>query len=174
MKRVEKTMFDLDHALYILTFPGLVMRRFIRSSFARLQVTESEELMYHGNTNADMDREASPQALISICLFFINTVFGIILGSLAWLYTMTDTLLMIPCILLVWLSVTMAVHAFPSIDEAQRTWQLLQKKNTPWIAKLVGRPLAGIMLVGALGSLLQLDLIYGIAIGIGLPWLFLG
>jgi hypothetical protein len=70
---------------------------------------------------------------------------------------------------LIYLGVSIAMHAFPSTGDASAIWETLNDKATPLWLKITGYPIVGIIYLGAIGSFFWLDLIYGVAIAIGLP-----
>ncbi|HYV52983.1 MAG TPA: DUF3267 domain-containing protein, partial [Chitinophagaceae bacterium] len=71
--------------------------------------------------------------------------------------------------LLIYLGVSIAMHAFPSTGDANAIWQVMKDKKTSWAVKILGYPIVGLIYAGALGSFFWLDLIYGVAIAFGLP-----
>jgi hypothetical protein len=50
-------------------------------------------------------------------------------------------------------------------------WSAVYGKKTPLIAKLVVTPIVGLIFILALGSMIWLDLIYGVGVGLALPTL---
>jgi hypothetical protein len=65
------------------------------------------------------------------------------------------------------------MHAFPSTGDANAIWQAMKDKDTkPWV-KLIGYPIVGLIYLGSIGSFFWLDLLYGIAVAVFLPRLFI-
>lgn len=61
------------------------------------------------------------------------------------------------------------MHSFPSTGDAKSIWEAIWDKEAPILSKVVGTPLVGIIVLGAIGSIFWLDLIYGCGVVIGLP-----
>jgi hypothetical protein len=61
------------------------------------------------------------------------------------------------------------MHSFPSTGDARSIWSAIQRSNSPVVVKVVGTPLVGLIYLGAFGSMVWLDLFYGIAVVITLP-----
>jgi hypothetical protein len=70
---------------------------------------------------------------------------------------------------LIYLGVSIAMHAFPSSGDGNVIWQTLKDKTTPIWLKIIGYPIVGIIYLGSIGSFFWLDLLYGVGIAIGLP-----
>ena len=70
---------------------------------------------------------------------------------------------------LAWLGVSIAMHAFPSIGDAKCMWQAVQAPGVPFLWRLAVLPIVGFIVIGALGSVLWLDLLWGLAVTVGLP-----
>jgi len=75
--------------------------------------------------------------------------------------------------LLIYLGVSIAMHAFPSTGDANAIWQHIKEKSTPILIKIIGYPIVGLIYIGSFGSFFWLDAIYGIAIAVGLPHLII-
>lgn len=113
------------------------------------------------------------QLFISTGPFIFNTLIGALIalpGSLPVFTFQNGNLLHF---LLIYLGVSIAMHAFPSTGDANVIWETVNKKETPFWFKLLAYPIVGIIYLGALGSVLWLDLLYGMAIAIGLPRLLI-
>lgn len=70
---------------------------------------------------------------------------------------------------LIWLGVSITMHAFPSTGDAQSMWDALQNPKTTVIAKLIGMPLIGLIYLGAIGSFIWVDLLYGVGVALLTP-----
>ncbi|BAV04374.1 hypothetical protein FLA_0362 [Filimonas lacunae] len=75
--------------------------------------------------------------------------------------------------LLMYLSVAIGMHAFPSTGDANALWSSIRRETTPFWLKVLVTPVVGIMYLGALSSFFWLDMIYGLAIAIGFPKLLI-
>lgn len=108
--------------------------------------------------------------LIGIGPLFVNTVLGFVIGLfLIPVKDMKGDVGAFLTILIMWLAVSVAMHSFPSTGDAKSIWAAIWRKGAPLSAKLVGTPLVGLIYLGALGSIVWLDLIYGAAVVVGLP-----
>jgi hypothetical protein len=70
---------------------------------------------------------------------------------------------------LIYLGVSIAMHAFPSRGDANVIWEAMKESNTPVWVKIIGYPVVGLIYLGSLGSFFWLDLLYGIGVAVGLP-----
>jgi hypothetical protein len=66
--------------------------------------------------------------------------------------------------LLIWLGVSIAMHAFPSTGDADALRDAVRDKNATPFTRVVGTPLVGLIHLGAIGSMIWLDVVYGVAI----------
>jgi hypothetical protein len=71
--------------------------------------------------------------------------------------------------LLIYLGVSIAMHAFPSRGDANVIWEAMKESNTPGWVKFIGYPVVGLIYIGSLGSFFWLDVLYGIGVAVGLP-----
>jgi len=113
-------------------------------------------------------RPRSPWAwmLIAAAPWFVNTALGFGVGWTACTY-LSQGFLRWPAL---WLAVSIATHAFPSIEDATGLLESLWKENPGWFPRLVGTPLGAVMVAGAFGSLyLLLDVVWGLTWGWLLP-----
>jgi len=73
-------------------------------------------------------------------------------------------------IVLLWLGISILMHAFPSTGDAKSLVQtVLKNKEVGVGAKIITAPFIGLIYLGAVGSVFWLDLIYGIAMSMLLP-----
>jgi hypothetical protein len=73
--------------------------------------------------------------------------------------------------LLVWLGVSIAMHAIPSTGDAKSLWQSVKGPGVSSGVRFTVAPVVAIIYLAALGRFFWLDLIYGIAVAVGLPTL---
>lgn len=73
---------------------------------------------------------------------------------------------------LMWLAVSIAMHSFPSTGDAKSIWAAVWHREAPVLTKVIGTPLVGLIVIGAIGSIFWLDLIYGVGVVVGIPSLF--
>ena len=107
--------------------------------------------------------------LISIGPFFVNTIIGGLVALPASLPVFKFDNAGPLDYLLIYLGVSIAMHAFPSTGDANVIWETIKQKETPLWLKIIGFPVVGLIYIGSVGSFFWLDLLYGMAIAIGLP-----
>jgi hypothetical protein len=112
--------------------------------------------------------------MIGIGPFIVNTILGALIALPAslpvFLFDHDAGLL---DIVLLYLGISITMHAFPSTGDAKSIWSAINEANTPLWVKIVGYPVVGLIYLGALGSFFWLDLLYGIGVIIGLPHLLI-
>ena len=72
--------------------------------------------------------------------------------------------------LIMWIGISIAMHAFPSTGDATNIWKSVTARETPIGIKIIGVPIVGLIYLGAVGSVFWLDLIYGVAISGAIPF----
>lgn len=97
--------------------------------------------------------------------FLLNTTLGLGLGwaarqGFAWIrdpfWTRT---------VLTWLAISIAMHAFPSLTDANNVMTDIWRKGVGWFTRLLATPLAALLYVGAFGSWIWLDVAWGVTVG---------
>jgi hypothetical protein len=157
-----------------LTFPGVVVHEFAHLLFCHLTGTRVLRVCFFrfGNPAGYVihERPASTwrHILIGVGPLFVNTSLGLAgglaaapVGALAGGRGAYFAAL--------WVSVSVAMHSFPSTGDARSIWGALWRRDAPILARLVGAPLVGLIYLGALGSILWLDLAYGMGVAVLLP-----
>ena len=74
-----------------------------------------------------------------------------------------------PAKLLIWLGVSITMHAFPSTGDVASIWAADRSRGTGLATRVIATPIVGLIYLGALGSFFWLDLFYGIAVAAALP-----
>ena len=103
--------------------------------------------------------------------FFVNTIAGFLIALSAFLLrgddgNMKTTVLFA---VLMWLALSVAMHSFPSKGDAKGIWGTVSDRSCPVMAKVVAIPIVGFIYLGALGSMFWLNLVYAVAVTVGLP-----
>ena len=172
-------MFVPGFLITLLSFPGVIVHEIAHQLFCRLYKVPVFEVVYFrlGNPAGYVLHE-KPQRriqtiMISIGPFIINTVIGALIGLPAALpfYEFHNPGLL--DYVLIYLGVSIAMHAFPSTGDANSIWQMVKEEGTSIWVKLLAYPIVGLIYLGSLGSFFWLDLIYGAAVVIGLPHLLI-
>ena len=159
----------------LLTFPGVIVHELAHQLFCRIYKVPVFQVVYYrfGNPCGYVLHEKVSNKwksmMISIGPFIVNTVIAALIALPAALPVFKfDTGGPIDY-LLIYLSVSIAMHAFPSTGDANSIWHSLKEENTPVWARIVGYPLVGLIYIGSVGSVIWLDFLYGLAVAIGLP-----
>ncbi len=160
----------------ILTFPGVIIHELAHKLFCSFTGTKVLEVCYFrlGNPAGYVIHEKPATVwqhiLIGLGPLFVNTGFGLLLGLLAMPFKESA-----PAVfgILFWLAISVAMHSFPSTGDAKSIWHAVWHRDAPVFAKLVGTPLVGMIFLGAIGSVIWLDLFYGIAVVVFIPeWVY--
>lgn len=160
----------------ILTFPGVIVHEFAHKFFCDHFGIPILKVCYFrfGNPAGYVIHEEPENVyqhiIISIGPFLINSIVGAIIafpGALSFLKQGSPSML---GYFLLWLGVSIAMHAFPSIGDARCIWKAVWKRRTPLPARLLGAPIVVLIYLGAIGSAFWLDLVYGVAISMALPY----
>ena len=172
-------MFVPGFLITLLSFPGVIVHEIAHQLFCRLYKVPVFEVVYFrlGNPAGYVLHE-KPQRriqtiMISIGPFIVNTVLGALIGLPAALpfYEFNNPGLL--DYVLIYLGVSIAMHAFPSRGDANSIWEMVKEEGTSIWIKLIAYPVVGLIYLGSLGSFFWLDLIYGVAVVVGLPHLLI-
>ncbi len=160
----------------IVTFPGVIVHELAHQLFCRIYKVPVFEVCYfqtedplgyvvHEKPSSDFQA-----TMISIGPFFLNTIVGFLLGFPATVQYKFHNANVLDY-LLIYLAVSIAMHAFPSTGDAKNLWEHITGKNSSILSRLLISPIVGFIYLGALGSYFWLDALYGAAVALGLPWL---
>jgi len=157
----------------IATFPGVIVHEFAHQLFCRLTRVAVFKVVYFQFQNPvgyvlhEIPNEKWKSVLISVGPFFVNTIVGAVIAMPAAIpvfkFHETNPLYY----LLIWLGVSIAMHAFPSTGDAQSMWNSVSEGKS--FTKYLVMPIVGLIYLGALGSMFWLDLIYGAGVAVGFP-----
>jgi hypothetical protein len=173
-------MFIPGIIITIATFPGVIVHELAHQLFCRLYKIPVYKVVYFQAANpAGYVLHEAPQkkwqsVMIGIGPFFLNTILGVLIALPAAMPVFELGNANLLHYLLIYLGVSIAMHAFPSTGDASSIWKIVQEKDTPLLTKVVAVPVVGLIYLGALGSFFWLDLIYGGAVVMGFPHLIIG
>lgn len=162
------------------TFPGVIVHELGHQLLCRFTDTPVREVCYFrfGNPAGFVIHERPSSIwkhmLISFGPVLVNSLFGFFLGLIASQPFLHEGSLQIVGAVLVWLSVSVAMHSFPSAGDAKSLWHALWGERSAALARIAGTPLVGLIYLGTLGSVFWLDLAYGAAVAWLLPRAVLG
>lgn len=157
----------------LLTFPGIVVHELGHLLVCRIFGVRVKKVCYFrlgdpaGYVLHEVPASATQHILIGIGPFALNSIAGALIalpGMLTLVRHHSGSRLDYA---LVWLGVSIAMHAFPSTGDAKGIWQSIWSREASVVAKLLGVPIVVFIYIGALGSMFWLDVIYGV----GLPLL---
>jgi hypothetical protein len=159
-----------------LTFPGVIIHELAHQLFCRHFRIPVYEVCYFrfGNPAGYVVHGRSEhwahQVLVGIGPFFLNSLLGALLAfpSALRVFEFDGATSMLDTVL-IWLGVSIAMHAIPSKVDAKSIWAAISEKNTPVLAKFGVAPLVGLIYVLNAGSVIWLDLVYGVAVSVALP-----
>ena len=160
-------MFGMVIAL--LTFPGVIVHEMAHLLCCRLFGVRVHKVCYFrignpaGYVLHDVPDSAWQYLLIGIGPFFLNSFLGVLICAPVTLHPQQ---IFEPWqfLLITWLGISVAMHAFPSSGDARAIWQVAWRRATPWTAKLICTPIVALIYLLALGSMFWLDLVYAVLI----------
>jgi Putative zincin peptidase len=171
-------MFFIPGPLIALaTFPGVIVHELAHQLFCRWFRVPVLKVCYFriGNPAGFVIHEPPTKTyqslFISIGPFLINTVMGALIAFPAALPVIkfgTGDLL---DYFLIWLGVSIAMHAIPSTGDAKSLWHSVKGPGVSSAVRFIVAPVVGLIYLAAFGRVFWLDLVYGIGVAVGLPTL---
>lgn len=161
----------------VLTFPGVMVHEFAHHLFCRIRKVPVYEAVYfqldwnvQGYVSHGKPKDFASTLLISAGPLFVNTILCMAIcfpAALPYYYFGESSIL---TYFLLWLGVSIGMHAFPSNADAQHIWEMAKKevgKRNP--LAIISFPIVGLIYIANALSVLWFDAIYGFFIGIMLP-----
>jgi hypothetical protein len=168
-------MFIPGFVITLLSFPGVIVHELAHQLFCRLYKVPVFKVVYFqlGNPAGYVMHEAvknkAQGIMISIGPFIVNTVIGALVSLPAALPMFRFHTARPLDYVLIYLGVSIAMHAFPSTGDANVIWNSVKQPGTSPLVKFFAYPIVGLIYVGSLGSFVWLDVIYGVGVAVGLP-----
>ncbi|MFH1362331.1 MAG: metalloprotease family protein [bacterium] len=159
----------------LLTFPGVIVHEMGHQLFCRILKIAVFDVCYFqvenpaGYVSHEIPNKEYKHLLITIAPFFFNSIVGALIAFPAAIQVFLIESGGFFDYFLIWLGVSIAMHAFPSTGDAASLWDVVNSSKTSLIFRLLGTPVVGLIYLGAMGSVLWLDLLYGIAVASFLP-----
>jgi hypothetical protein len=162
------------------TFPGIIVHEAAHMMFCRLRGVAVFDACFLrvGNPMGYVVHERvdnfTTNFLISVGPFIGNSLLCMVLCFPAFLRVRAFALADPISYVLLWLGVSVGMHAFPSNGDAANLWRCAvasAKRFNP--LAILSLPLVGLIYLANLGSFFWLDYLYGVGIGLGLPELLL-
>ncbi len=157
------------------TFPGIIVHELAHQFFCRVCRVAVLDVCYFrfgnpaGYVVHEIPRMPIQQIVIGIGPFIINSVVGALIAfpaAVPVLKLQTGTPL---DYFLLWLGVSIAMHAIPSTGDARSIWSAMKSETVPLLTRLVAYPVVIIIYVASIGRVFWLDLIYGLGVAMLLP-----
>lgn len=174
-------MFIPGEIISILTFPGVIVHEFAHMLFCRLRKVAVLDACYFrvGNPSGYVIHENTSNFtttfLVAMGPFFINTALCLLICLPAYIPIRVFQLDQPLSYFLMWLGVSIGMHAVPSNQDANNVYEQAKenvKLKNP--LALVSFPIVGLIYLFNILRMFWADLIYGIAIGVGIPYLIFG
>ncbi|WP_113638451.1 metalloprotease family protein [Nubsella zeaxanthinifaciens] len=165
----------------IVTFPGVIVHEFAHMLFCKIRKVAVFDACYfrvgnpagyviHENTN-----NFTSTFLVAMGPFIVNTALCLLICLPAYMPMEFFGIQHPLSYFLIWLGVSIGMHAIPSNQDANNVYQQakeqLKKKN---LLAIISFPLIGLIYIFNLLRFFWADVIYGVAIGIGIPKLIFG
>jgi hypothetical protein len=173
--------FIPGEVISLLTFPGVIVHEFAHMLFCRIRKVVVFDACYYqfGNPAGYVVHEKTDNFtttfLISMGPFFVNTLLCLLICLPAYMPMKFFNLDHPLSYFLIWLGVSIGMHAIPSNQDANNVYEQakenIKHKN---VLALLSFPLVGLIYVFNILRIVWADLIYGVAIGIGIPSLIFG
>ena len=159
----------------LATFPGVIVHELAHQLFCRWFKVPVFKVVYFQLSNPvgyvlhEVTSKKWQSIMISVGPFFINTIVGALIAFPAALPVFKFHNAGPLDYLLIYLGVSIAMHAFPSTGDANAIWKTVNESDTSIWVKLIAYPVVGLIYLGSIGSFIWLDLLYGVGVAIGLP-----
>ncbi|HEY3331934.1 MAG TPA: metalloprotease family protein [Capsulimonadaceae bacterium] len=159
----------------LITFPGVIVHEIAHQLFCRLMRVAVFDVCYFrvgnpaGYVIHETPRTNLQHLVIGIGPFLVNSIAGALIAFPSAMAVIKFDAGGPLDYVLVWLGVSIAMHAFPSTGDASSIWSGLKDHNAPIWLKIVVAPVVALIYIGAIGSIFWLDLIYGIAVAMAGP-----
>lgn len=162
----------------LLTFPGVIVHELAHQLFCWVCRVAVLDVCYirFGNPAGYVVHEAPRRGVDTLLIgtgpFLVNTLLGALIALPAVIPAFTFGAGTPLDYALIWLGVSIAMHAFPSIQDAKGMWRVVRDPQAHPLTRAAALPLVALVGLGAIGSVVWLDVIYGFAVVRLLPeWL---
>ena len=164
----------------LATFPGVIVHEVAHMWFCKLRSVAVLDVCFFrfGNPAGYVAHEEienfNTAFLVSVGPFIVNSLLCIFICLPAFLPMRVFGVESLLSYFLLWLGISIGMHAFPSTGDGYALYQHARKAasscNTLAILSL---PLVVLIYLANIGRVFWLDYLYGMAIGLGLPALLL-
>jgi hypothetical protein len=163
----------------LITFPGVIIHEMAHQYFCRRARVAILDVCYFrvgnpaGYVIHEIPAAPSQQILIGIGPFIVNTLLGAVISFAAAIPVIRLETGSALDYTMIWLGVSIAMHAFPSTGDAKGIWKAASSEQTPMLLRALAVPIVGLIYVGAIGSMIWLDVVYGGLVALALPSLLI-
>lgn len=146
----------------ILTFPGIIVHEFGHKLFCNISKVKVHKVCYFrfgnpaGYVVHDKPSKFSQTFFITVAPFIINSLAAILVFALANMFGGNK--------LLLWLGISIGMHAFPSSGDAKSLWSESNRHVKNNFLAIIGYPFAIFIWIASILSVAWFDLIYAIAL----------
>ena len=159
-----------------VTFPGVIVHEFSHMLFCKIRKVAVFDACYFQMDNPagyvvhERTENFYTTFLISMGPFFVNSLLCILICLPAYMPIKFFSIEQPLSYFLIWLGASIGMHAIPSNEDANHIWEQAKeyaKKMNP--LAIISFPLVGFIYLFNILRIVWADLIYGIALGIGVP-----
>lgn len=165
----------------LLTFPGIIVHEFAHMFFCRLRKVAVLDACYFsmGNPAGYVIHENTSNFtttfVVAMGPFIVNTLLCLLICLPAYMPVKFFNLDHPLSYFLIWLGVSIGMHAIPSNQDADNVFtQAKEKIHDRNLLAILSFPLVGLIYIFNLLRFFWADALYGVAIGIGIPSLVFG
>jgi hypothetical protein len=152
-----------------LTFPGIVVHQGGRKLMCHAMGAEVNEVCWFqwehpmGYVVHEDPDAVWKQYVIGLGPVFVNLAGAILLALMALPFAPKGNDVSLPNILLCWLGISVAVHAFPNRTDAGSIWALAwESEEAPVWTRVLSVPVVGLVYLFTLNRFLGLDFVFGV------------
>ena len=164
----------------LATFPGVIVHEVAHMWFCKLRGVAVLDVCFFrvgnpaGYVAHEEIKEFNTAFLVSMGPFIVNSLLCILICLPAFLPIRVFAVESLFSYFLLWLGISIGMHAFPSIGEGHALYQHgRQAASAGSVLAITSLPLVALIYLANIGRVFWLDYIYGAAIGLGLPSLLL-
>jgi hypothetical protein len=160
----------------LITFPGVIVHEVGHMLFCKLRGVAVLDYCFLRASNPvgyvvhEIPKDFLTTFLISVGPFIVNSVVCFLICLPALLPMQYFGVKEPVSYVVLWLGISIGMHAFPSTQDAQGLWQhakLAAREGN--VLAMVSFPVVGLIYLGNIASMFWADYLYGLAIGLWLP-----
>ncbi len=174
-------MFIPGKFIAIFTFPGIIVHEFAHMIFCKLRKVAVFDVCYLqfdnplGFVKHCESKNFTTTFLISMGPFIVNTLLCLLICIPTYIPLKFFAVESFFSYFLIWLGVSIGMHAIPSDDDANIIFQQAKESVRHFnILAILSFPIVLLIYIFNALRMVWADLVYGILIGIGIPSLLFG